>query len=47
MLNKGPRILEAISTLDDILRRMDRHHHKRRPLLPRLRAAEYVRTPAR
>jgi pyruvate kinase len=25
MLNKGPRILEAISVLDDILRRMERH----------------------
>jgi pyruvate kinase len=44
MLNKGPRILEAISVLDDILRRMERHHRKQRPLLPRLRAADYVHT---
>ena len=44
MLNKGPRILEAISALDDILRRMERHHRKQRPLLPRLRAADYVHT---
>jgi len=34
MLNKGPRIVEAISVLDDILRRMNRHHHKQRSLLP-------------
>ncbi len=44
MLNKGPRILEAISVLDDILRRMERHHRKQRPLLPRLQAADYVDT---
>ncbi|MGZ4332541.1 MAG: pyruvate kinase [Solirubrobacteraceae bacterium] len=44
MLNKGPRILEAISVLDDILRRMERHHRKQRPLLPQLRAADYVHT---
>jgi pyruvate kinase len=44
MLNKGPRILEAISVLDDILRRMHRHHRKQRPLLPQLRAADYVHT---
>ncbi len=44
MLNKGPRIIEAISVLDDILRRMERHHRKRRSLLPRLQASEYVHT---
>lgn len=44
MLNQGPRILEAISVLDDILRRMARHHRKQRPLLPQLRAADYVHT---
>jgi pyruvate kinase len=42
MLNKGPRIVEAISVLDDILRRMEQHHRKKRSLLPRLRASEYV-----
>jgi pyruvate kinase len=44
MLNKGPRIVEAISVLDDILRRMDRHHHKQRSLLPALHSSEYVHT---
>ena len=44
MLNKGPRILEAISALDDILRRMERHHRKQRSLLAPLRAADYVHT---
>jgi pyruvate kinase len=44
MLNKGPRIIEAISVLDDILRRMDRHHHKQRSLLPPLHSSEYVHT---
>ena len=44
MLNKGPRIIEAISVLDDILGRMDRHHRKQRPLLPKLQAADYVHT---
>jgi len=44
MLNKGPRIVEAISVLDDILRRMERHQRKKRSLLPRLRVSEYVHT---
>jgi pyruvate kinase len=44
MLNKGPRIIEAISVLDDILRRMEQHHHKQRSLLPQLRASDYVHT---
>jgi len=44
MLNKGPSILEAITVLDDILRRMERHHNKNRPLMPRLQAADYVPT---
>jgi pyruvate kinase len=29
MLNKGPHQVEAIAFLDDILRRMDRHQHKK------------------
>ncbi|MFZ0158057.1 MAG: pyruvate kinase [Kineosporiaceae bacterium] len=33
MLNKGPHILEAITTLDDILTRMDPVQHKSRTLL--------------
>jgi pyruvate kinase len=44
MLNKGPRIIEAISVLDDILRRMEQHHRKKRSLLPQLRASDYVHT---
>jgi pyruvate kinase len=38
MLNKGPHIGEAIRTLDDILRRMQSHQTKKRPLLRALRA---------
>ncbi len=33
MLNKGPHIKEAMRTLDDILRRMQEHQAKKRPLL--------------
>jgi pyruvate kinase len=44
MLNKGPRIIEAISVLDDILGRMEQHHRKQRSLLPRLGASDYVHT---
>lgn len=36
MLNKGPHILEAIATLDDILRRMQGHQQKKSSLLRRL-----------
>jgi pyruvate kinase len=46
MLNKGPRIVEAISVLDEILRRMERHQRKHRSLLPRLRVSEYLHTPS-
>jgi pyruvate kinase len=45
MLNKGPRIIEAISVLGDILRRMGQHQAKKRSLLRRLRESDYVRTP--
>jgi pyruvate kinase len=45
MLNKGPHIVEAISVLDDILRRMERHQRKKRPLLPPLGVSTYVHTP--
>jgi pyruvate kinase len=38
MLNKGPHIGEAVRTLDDILRRMETHQHKKVPLLRRLRS---------
>lgn len=33
MLNKGPYIVEATRMLDDILRRMESHQHKKRPSL--------------
>jgi pyruvate kinase len=38
MLNKGPHILEAIVTLDNILHRMSNHQNKKRPLLRPLRS---------
>ncbi len=42
MLNKGPHILLALATLDDILRRMVDHQTKKRPMLRRLRLAERI-----
>ena len=36
MLNKGPHILDAITALDDILRRMQDHQQKKNTLLRRL-----------
>jgi pyruvate kinase len=38
MLNKGPHILDAIRTLDDILRRMATHQSKKRHLMRALKA---------
>ena len=38
MLNKGPHIIEAIRTLDDILKRMQSHQVKKRALLRALSA---------
>lgn len=38
MLNKGPHIGEAVTTLDDILRRMSAHQEKKASLLRGLRA---------
>lgn len=38
MLNKGPHIIEAMRTLDDILCRMQAHQSKKRPLLRALNA---------
>ena len=42
MLNKGPHIADAITTLDSILTRMQTHHRKKRSLLRRLRAWDAV-----
>lgn len=40
MLNKGPHIVDAVRVLDDILKRMQDHQVKKRPLLRRLRLAD-------
>jgi pyruvate kinase len=37
MLNKGPHVVETIRVLDNIIRRMASHQHKKRSLLRRLR----------
>jgi len=43
MLNKGPHVLDAIHTLDGILRRMESHQAKKSPMLRRLRAWDALR----
>ena len=40
MLNKGPRIVETVGFLADILNRMEEHHDKRMNLLRRLSVSE-------
>ena len=40
MLNKGPYIVEAVRTLDDILRRMQSHQSKKRAMLRHLSIAD-------
>jgi pyruvate kinase len=39
MLNKGPHIISAVRTLDDILQRMDAHQFKKRSMMRELRLA--------
>ncbi len=39
MLNKGPYIVEAVTVLDDILQRMQRHYKKQHPQLTELQVA--------
>jgi pyruvate kinase len=39
MLNKGPYIVMATRALDDILRRMESHHEKKRSMLRKLHLA--------
>jgi pyruvate kinase len=39
MLNKGPHIVAAVEALDNILRRMQSHQKKRRPMLRELKLA--------
>lgn len=43
MLNKGPHIVEAIRTLDDLLKRMQDHHTKNRGMMRRLKVARSLR----
>ena len=40
MLNKGPYVLEAVQTLDDVLRRMEAHQQKKRSMMRPLKLAE-------
>jgi pyruvate kinase len=40
MLNKGPHIVEAVVTLDDILRRMQAHQAKKQSMLRKLRLTD-------
>ena len=39
MLNKGPFVVDAVKTLDDILRRMQAHQEKKRSMLRKLQIA--------
>ena len=39
MLNKGPYMVGAVKTLDDILQRMQAHQQKKRSMLRKLRIA--------
>jgi len=39
MLNKGPHILRAVQTLDDILKRMETHQAKKQSMMRELRLA--------
>ncbi|HWS87555.1 MAG TPA: hypothetical protein VN282_11365 [Pyrinomonadaceae bacterium] len=41
MLNKGDYILEAVGALDRILRRMQAHQRKKRPMLRPLKMADH------
>lgn len=40
MLNKGPYAHKAVATLDDLLRRMQGHHQKKRHLMRKLNVAD-------
>jgi pyruvate kinase len=42
MLNKGPYVVDAVRALDDILRRMENHQHKKRSMLRQLRLADQL-----
>ncbi|MEZ4386363.1 MAG: pyruvate kinase [Candidatus Krumholzibacteriia bacterium] len=40
MLNKGPFVVEGVRFLDAVLARMREHHHKKTPMLRRLKVSE-------
>jgi pyruvate kinase len=42
MLNKGPFVAEAVGVLSDILRRMEKHHYKKRSLYRKLRVSKFA-----
>jgi pyruvate kinase len=42
MLNKGPFVDEAVAALSDILRRMEKHHYKKRSLFRKLRVSTFA-----
>ena len=44
MLNKGPHIVSAVRTLDDILKRMQAHQTKKSSMLRELRVAHALPT---
>ena len=46
MLNKGPYVVTAVRILDDILRRMQAHHEKKRSMLRKLHLADAFRATA-
>jgi hypothetical protein len=45
MLNKGPHVEEALCALVNILRRMERHHYKKRSIFRKLRVSALEETP--
>jgi pyruvate kinase len=47
MLNKGPWVVRAVRVLDDILRRMESHQSKKRPMLRALSVALAFGAPSR
>jgi pyruvate kinase len=42
MLNKGPFVAQAVAVLADILRRMEKHHFKKRSLYRKLRVSTFA-----
>ncbi len=43
MLNKGPFVHEAVAVLSDILRRMEKHHYKKRSLFRKLHVSTFAK----